>query len=178
MPFFPLCFSSYKALLEASASARCLLTASDSHRTYVRYWNDLFRSVQGKAVHARYDPFDASMVYAFVEEMWVVCRAWSGFVSPGTTERELHLASLAYRQNAGAHAKNRMVSSTILAAFLRETDDQEVLLQRRRDRALAGIFSEPTVPAEVPPQKPPVPAPEKPPVVYQEPEIIEPYEEL
>ncbi|SDT93258.1 Mu transposase, C-terminal [Verrucomicrobium sp. GAS474] len=111
---------------------------------YVRYWNDLFRGAEahGKKISVRYDPLDLSTAYAYVKTQWVLCRSWDWSITTGTSEKELRLASIAYRQRLGEHAKSRTLNMNKLGAFLKETSDHEVLLQRRRDRALAGVLEE------------------------------------
>ncbi|MDR0534668.1 MAG: Mu transposase C-terminal domain-containing protein [Verrucomicrobiales bacterium] len=109
---------------------------------YVNYWNELFRrsDLDGAKVEVRFDPYDISTVYAFVDKRWVKCSAWNSFITKGTTEKELELISTLFRKKRPLHNRNRHLHLEKYAEFLKDVTDQELHLQQRRDLALKSIL--------------------------------------
>lgn len=137
----------------------------------IYYWSDRFRNpaVEGTRRAVRYDPFDASLAYAFVERQWVRCCSEYHAIFQGRSEKEILLASSELRRRHQARAAGWAMSARTLADFLQSVESEEVLLaQRMRDReaqstrgaqlALAPAQSPPCIRAEANPRAVPAAA--------------------
>ena len=107
----------------------------------LRYYNPLMRSSReaGKRVEVRYEPFDMSLVYAFVDGQWLQCTADAFLQVQGRSEREWELILSEWREQQRAHHRKRVsIDSARLATFLAEVLTEETLLfQQQRD--LEGV---------------------------------------
>jgi putative transposase len=107
----------------------------------LRYYNPLMRSSPeaGKRVEVRYEPFDMSLVYAFVDGQWLQCTADAFLQVQGRSEREWELILSEWREQQRAHHRKRVsIDSARLATFLEEVLSEETLLfQQQRD--LEGV---------------------------------------
>ena len=103
----------------------------------LHYWHPAFRQPQvaGSAVPVRYEPFDMSVVYAFVEGQWVECVADDFAQVHGRSEREWQLILEEWRQQRRQHGQKRVrINGALLAQFLEDiAAEEQVLLQRQRD---------------------------------------------
>lgn len=105
---------------------------------YLDYWCEEMRdrTVQCTEVPVCYDPFDASIGYAYINKKWRKCHCpYDEFA--GCSERELHILTEELRKRNRIQYGREQVEITQkqLAAFRRECDgDQEVLRQQRNDR--------------------------------------------
>ncbi|TMA61103.1 MAG: DDE-type integrase/transposase/recombinase [Deltaproteobacteria bacterium] len=110
---------------------------------YLSYWHDVFRlpDVVRTRVPVRYDPFDISVVYAYVHERWVECVTSSYGQFHGHSERELLLITAELRaRNRKSHITTP-ITATRLAAFLADIEAHEaVLLQRLRDQETRAVL--------------------------------------
>jgi putative transposase len=126
----------------------------------LHYWHPAFRAPQvaRSAVPVRYEPFDMSVVYAFVEGQWVECVADDFAQVHGRSEREWQLILEEWRQQRRHHGQKRVrVNGALLAQFLEDiAAEEQVLLQRQRDlegQAIrAAICGTPVVPTRPRPQ--------------------------
>jgi len=112
--------------------------------SYLLYWNELFRrgDVEGKTVSVKFDPYDLSVAYAYVNKSWVRCLSQYHSVFKGRTHKEIQLACLALRQKRRGAAREYYISAKRLAEFIQSAEGQEKLLeQRRKDLALRKILS-------------------------------------
>jgi len=104
---------------------------------WLHYWHPAFRQPQvaRSAVPVRYEPFDMSVVYAFVEGQWLECVADAFAQVHGRSEREWQLILDEWRQQHRQHGQQRVrVNGALLAQFLEEVAAEEQgLLQRQRD---------------------------------------------
>jgi len=94
------------------------------------------RHVQFTEVPVCYDPFDASVGYAYIDKQWRKCFCPYDEFS-GCSQRELYILTEELRKRNRIQYGREQVEITQkqLAAFRRECDgDQEVLRQRRNDR--------------------------------------------
>lgn len=92
------------------------------------------KEVERTPVPIRYDPFDISVAYAYLEGRWVKCisQYYSTFV--GRSEKELLLASHEIRQQGKLTRTSTAISAKRLADFLANVQEHEaLLLQRLRD---------------------------------------------
>ncbi len=105
---------------------------------YLDYWCEAMRdpTVEDTQVKVRYDPFDVSVGYAYIDRMWRQCDCpYTEFA--GCSERELQLLTEELRKrNRLTYGRERIeVTQKQLAAFRRETTDIETILsQQRHDR--------------------------------------------
>jgi putative transposase len=109
----------------------------------LRYFNPLMRSSKeaGKRVEVRYEPFDISIAYAFVDGQWLRCTADAFLQVQGRSEREWELILDEWRAQQRAHHRKRVtVDNSLLAAFLEEVLTEEArLTQQQRDLEGASI---------------------------------------
>jgi hypothetical protein len=93
------------------------------------------------AVAVRYDPFDLSTAYAFVEGQWVTCRApYLGL--EGHTEKELLLATTELRRQAKRNGARADLSAERLATHMsKAASHEELLRQRLRDLDQQKVLS-------------------------------------
>ncbi len=105
---------------------------------YLDYWCEAMRdaTVEGEQVKVRYDPFDVSVGYAYIDGRWRQCfTAYNEFA--GCSERELQLLASELRQNHRLQYGREQVEITQkqLADFRRENaTKQEILRQQRHDQ--------------------------------------------
>jgi putative transposase len=105
---------------------------------HLDYWCETMRdaSVEGIQVKVRYDPFDVSVGFAYIDGKWRQCMTpYNEFA--GCSERELQLLTTELRQrNRLQYGKEHIeVTQKQLAAFRRENADIETILrQQRHDR--------------------------------------------
>jgi len=105
---------------------------------YLDYWCEAMRDplVEGTHVKVRYDPFDVSVGYAYIDRKWRQCACpYSEFA--GCSERELQLLTeeLRKRNRITSGREHIEVTQKQLATFRRETTDIETILrQQRHDR--------------------------------------------
>ena len=107
----------------------------------LRYYHPLMRFSKeaGKPVEVRYEPFDMSRAYAFVDGQWLTCTADAFLQVQGRSEREWGLILDEWREQQRVHQRKRVsIDSARLAAFLEEILTEEALLfQQQRD--LEGV---------------------------------------
>ena len=105
---------------------------------YLDYWCEAMRdpTVEETQVKVRYDPFDVSVGYAYIDGRWRKCLTpYQEFA--GCSERELQLltAELRKRHRLVSGTEHIEVTQKQLASFRRENTDIETLLrQQRHDR--------------------------------------------
>lgn len=105
---------------------------------YLDYWCEAMRdaTVEGTQVKVRFDPFDVSVGYAYIDGQWRQCfTPYDEFA--GCSERELHLLATELRQSNRLQYGREQVEITQkqLADFRRENAAQEAILrQQRHDR--------------------------------------------
>ncbi len=105
---------------------------------HLDYWCEAMRdaTVEGTQVRVRYDPFDVSIGYAYIDGVWRQCfTPYDEFA--GCSERELQLLASELRQHNRLQYGREQVEITQkhLADFRRENaTQQEILRQQRHDR--------------------------------------------
>jgi putative transposase len=107
----------------------------------LRYGHPLMRSSPdaGKRVEVRYEPFDMSIAYAFVDGQWLTCTADAFLQVQGRSEREWELILDEWREQQRAHHRKRIgVDSSLLATFLQDVLTEEALLEQQQ-RDLEGV---------------------------------------
>jgi putative transposase len=101
----------------------------------LRYGHPLMRSSRdaGKLVEVRYEPFDMSLAYAFVDGQWLACTADAFLQVQGRSEREWELILDEWREQQRVHHRKRMsIDSSLLATFLEEVLAEEPLLKQQQ----------------------------------------------
>ncbi len=107
----------------------------------LRYGNPLMQSCtkKGEYVEVRYDPFDMSLAYAFVQGQWLQCSADAYLSVSGRSEREWEMILDEWREQQRANGRRRVsVDGHELARFLEEVLTEEPLLQQQQ-RDLEGV---------------------------------------
>jgi putative transposase len=105
---------------------------------YLDYWCEAMRdpTIEGTQVKVRFDPFDVSVGFAYIDGRWRKCDCpYTEFA--GCSERELQLLTTELRQrNRLQYGKEQIeMTQRQLAVFRREnTDIESVLRQQRHDR--------------------------------------------
>jgi putative transposase len=125
---------------------------------YLEYWCEAMRdpTVEETQVKVRYDPFDVSVGYAYIDGRWRKCDCpYTEFA--GCSERELQLLTEELRKRNRLYAGREHIEVTQkqLAAFRRENSDIETILrQQRHDRetraALVVLEGGKSLPAQPP----------------------------
>ena len=106
---------------------------------YIRYWHDCFRDsdVAGQSVSVKYDPEDASVIYAFIRGRWVQCLSENSGIFRGKSRKEILLASRELSRQMQVASKGRSITAGKLAHFLESAlETEETLRQRRKDAEL------------------------------------------
>jgi putative transposase len=105
---------------------------------YLDYWCEAMRdpTIEGTQVKVRFDPFDVSVGFAYIDGRWRKCDCpYTEFA--GCSERELQLLTTELRQrNRLQYGKEQIeMTQKHLAVFRREnTDIESILRQQRHDR--------------------------------------------
>ena len=107
---------------------------------YISYWTKAFDSPEVKGTHleVRYDPFDISTAYVYVNKKWAPCISDYRQDFKGRSEREIQIASAELHKRNQRHAQ---LTQKQLALFLRSVEAEEVLLlQRMRDSEVKHVL--------------------------------------
>ncbi|SMQ80267.1 putative transposase [Bacillus sp. OV166] len=110
----------------------------------IKYWDESFRDPKyiGKKVKVRFEPFDISVAYAFLDNYWVKLRSdYKDFLS-GRTEKERKIASLELKQRNKLNGINKDVTTEDLVNFWESNDGKEATeLQRKKDQASKAVIN-------------------------------------
>lgn len=98
---------------------------------YLYYNNALLARFLGSDVPVRYEPFDMSRAYAFVERRWIPLQSRFAQTLRHRSEREVALATTEWRKRRSNVERTRLTDSK-LVKFLQEIDQTETLLLERR----------------------------------------------
>ncbi|MGG6295178.1 Mu transposase C-terminal domain-containing protein [Leptolyngbya sp. AN02str] len=120
---------------------------------YLDYWHSSFNhiAVRYTSVETKYDPFDVSVAYAFVEGTWVKCYA-SKYVHEfkGRTELEIEAAAAAIRKLNGFNTrKGNEITGKKLAQFLNLIEQEEVALTQQMLTAKQHVLGQRQLDSEV-----------------------------
>jgi putative transposase len=110
---------------------------------YLDYWcaEMLNAEVENTKIPVRFDPFDLSTGYAYIDGKWRECKCASDeFV--GCSERELHILAEELRQEYRKLYGREQVEVTQkkLAERRRKADSKQALLQQQKDRETKAAF--------------------------------------
>ncbi len=105
---------------------------------YLDYWCEAMRdpTVEGTQVKVRYDPFDVSVGYAYLDRKWRQCDCpYTEFARCSERELQLLTEELRKRNRITYGREHIEVTQKHLAAFRRENTDSETILRKpRHDR--------------------------------------------
>ncbi|GAE33150.1 TnsA endonuclease N-terminal domain-containing protein [Halalkalibacter akibai] len=104
----------------------------------VYYWSYELQNpaVEGKQVPVRYDPFDYSKAYAYVNKRWIKLNSQYELEFAGRTEKEIKIATAELRSRKKNTQDSINISALDIAKFLRTTEAHELLeIQRLKDEA-------------------------------------------
>jgi transposase InsO family protein len=109
---------------------------------YVYFWSDEMKDprVEGTKVPVRYDPFDASVAFAYIHKRWVKCTSQYRDALAGRSEKELKIATQERRRSRTNLRARQSLTGKDLALFFEQARDHEKLAeQRRKDTALKRL---------------------------------------
>ena len=96
---------------------------------YLDYWvvDDSFLNplLEGTEVPVRYDPFDVSAAYAYVQGRWVRCISEYHAIFQGRSEREIKLTSIELRQQQQQRTHHLRLRAKMLAQYLESVETSE-----------------------------------------------------
>lgn len=101
---------------------------------YIRYWTPEFRdpSYAGQKVPVRYDPFDASVAFAWLRDHWAPCRSELAAEFQGRSEKEIGIVTQEIRARFRRTGQRRAIKASLIAQYLRETTATEKILTQRK----------------------------------------------
>ena len=116
------------------------VTASGVKINYFWFNSDVLFPLIGKQVQVKYEPYDLSTAWAYVNRRWVRLTSRFHRTLRGLTERELHMITEEYRQRRGKVEFKRL-NDRKLILFLREIEKEEAfLLERKRAKELQRVL--------------------------------------
>jgi putative transposase len=108
---------------------------------YYNSYELLDPSVEGKQVYVRFDPFDYSQAFAYVNNRWIKINSEYELEFKGRTQKEMQIATAELRKRKKNTQDAINISALDLAKFFRGTEAHELLeLQRLRDEAVKKTF--------------------------------------
>lgn len=105
----------------------------------IYYWGDMLDhpEMEGQSVYVRYDPFDISISYAYVNKYWIKLRSENYMLFENRTEKEIQMATIEIRKRMKNAGKAIEITGTIIAKFLDSAELKEVLqIQHLKDKAV------------------------------------------
>ena len=103
------------------------------------YWASEMRTrhLESKSVRVKYDPEDAGVAWAYLEDAWVQCRSSTILNLAGRTEKEMRIAVTEWRRSRQLLGYRQANSQKAFAEFLKTTEAAKALrIQQSKDRAL------------------------------------------
>lgn len=103
---------------------------------YLYYWADEFLNLtlENSQVPVRYDPFDVTVAYAYVNKKWVSCISEYYSQFKGYTERELQVITKEIRQQHAMSGKSFSLNGGVIARFISKVQrDEKYLEQQKKD---------------------------------------------
>ncbi len=108
---------------------------------YLDYWaiddSFLHPEVEGTEVPIRYDPFDVSIAYAYIQGQWVRCISQYHSLFQGRSEREIKVISAELRRQKQQHNQQLPMRAKTIASYLESAEISEAV-QRQRLKDLAA----------------------------------------
>ncbi|MFC5591559.1 Mu transposase C-terminal domain-containing protein [Sporosarcina soli] len=104
----------------------------------IYYWADMLDhpEIEGQSVYVRYDPFDMSTAYAYINKYWIKLRSENFMVFENRTEKEIKIATIEIRKRMKNAGNTVPITGSIIAKFLDSLESKEILrLQHLKDKA-------------------------------------------
>jgi transposase InsO family protein len=110
---------------------------------YIYYWSNFFRDdkLKNTKVLVKYDPYDISKAYAYVNNDWQECHTPDPASFRGYTEQDLMVVTQELRQQYRCHNKRFAVTQLQLAQALSKLDADENELKRIQHRENSSIIA-------------------------------------
>jgi putative transposase len=118
----------------APAKGKAKVQADGVKIHYLYYYSPELVRHLGKEVLVRYDPFDKSIAWAYVDGSWLQLRTRHDLLLRGFTQHDLDLATAEWRKRRSVVEKTRL-SEPLLVKFLKEILETETLLLERKRAA-------------------------------------------
>lgn len=116
------------------------VTPSGVRINYFWFNSDVLFPLIGNQIPVKYEPYDLSTAWAYVNRVWVPLTSRFHRTLRGLTERELHMLTEEYRQRRGQVEFERL-SDRKLILFLRDVESEEkFLLERKRAQELQRVL--------------------------------------
>ncbi len=104
----------------------------------IYYWGAMLDhpELEGQSVFVRYDPFDMSIAYAYINKYWTKLRSENFMLFENRTEKEIKLATIEIRKRMKNAGNVNEITGKIIANFLNSAESKEVLqIQYLKDKA-------------------------------------------
>lgn len=104
----------------------------------IYYWGDMLDhpELEGQSVFVRYDPFNMSIAYAYVNKYWIKLRSENFMIFENRTEKEIQIATIEIRKRMKNTGNAIEITGKIIANFLNSAESKEVLqIQHLKDKA-------------------------------------------
>ena len=111
---------------------------------YKYYWCSEFSNpkVENTNVAVRYDPYDISIAYAYVNNKWVRCISEYYSIFRNRTERELKHITAELRKRFKNHNRSFNISAKMIADFINKSEKSERAFEQAiKDREMQSIAS-------------------------------------
>ncbi|ENQ3111345.1 DDE-type integrase/transposase/recombinase [Bacillus cereus] len=111
---------------------------------YKYYWCSEFSNpkVENTNVAVRYDPYDISIAYAYVNNKWVRCISEYYSIFRNRTERELKHIAAELKKRFKNHNKSFNISAKMIADFINKSEKSERAFEQAiKDREMQSITS-------------------------------------
>lgn len=111
---------------------------------YKYYWCSEFSNpkVESTNVAVRYDPYDISIAYAYVNNKWVRCISEYYSIFRNRTERELKHITAELKKRFKNHNKSFNISAKMIADFINKSEKSERAFEQGiKDREMQSIVS-------------------------------------
>ncbi|MCU5596205.1 TnsA endonuclease N-terminal domain-containing protein [Bacillus wiedmannii] len=114
---------------------------------YKYYWCSEFSNprVENTNVAVRYDPFDISIAYAYVNNKWIKCISEYYSTFRNRTERELKHITAELKKRFKNHNKSFNISAKMIADFINKSEKSERMFEQAiKDRETQSIARDKT----------------------------------
>jgi len=94
---------------------------------HIYYWSNAFRSpeIEKSKVAVRYEPFDISIAYAYVNSSWVQCISAHHHYLKGRSEKEMRLIITELKKRLRDQGINRVLREKNIVDFLKPQEVRE-----------------------------------------------------
>lgn len=102
---------------------------------YLLYWSELFRGHEKTKVDVRYDPFNMGIVYAYIQNQWVLCRTKSKYMNifSNLSEKELSSITTQMRKEMSISGKKYKITDKAIVNFYINNNKHESSSQIKKE---------------------------------------------